>query len=64
MFRHACSRRSVVAATTLAVVALFPACSDPVSSSGGGPTTSDLPPAIQSVVTGAHTCALTTTGAA
>jgi len=64
MFRQDSSRRSVAAGATLAVAVLFSACNDPVSSSGGGPKTSDPPPAIQSVVTGAHTCALTITGAA
>ena len=64
MLRHVSSRRSVAAVATLAAAAMLSACSDPVSTSGGGSTTSDSPPDIQSVVTGAHTCALTTTGAA
>ena len=64
MFRQDSFRRSVAAGATLAVAVLFSACNDPVSSSGEGPKTSDPPPAIQSVVTGAHTCALTITGAA
>ena len=64
MLRHVSSRRSVAAAATLAAAAMLSACSDPVSSSGGRSTTSGSPPDIQSVVTGAHTCALTTTGAA
>jgi len=64
MFRHVPFRRSVAAVAMLAVAALLSACNDSISPDGGGRTTSGPSPDIQLVVTGSHTCALTTAGAA